>query len=160
MFESKTKIEEEKQAAKLEFSELIKSWHTDYEANQKLLDNQFNIESIEAFSVNVWDEIDEHDSTYIFVEMNEVPDSICFSVLNHLCQYLRSSNISNVSFRFYDSTNIYPSNLLTETGRYTSFKRWELRLDDVNHESLNAIVELLKKAPSFNDKKLDVYSES
>lgn len=160
MFESKTKIAVEKQAAKMEFAELIKSWHENYKIKQKQLEDKFNLDSIDAFCVNVWDEIDTDDSTFIFVEMNEVPDEVCFAVLNHIWHHLRVHDVSNVSFRFYDSTNIYPSNLLTETGRYTSFKRWELRLESVNYDSLNTVVELLKKAPNFIGKKLNIYSES
>lgn len=153
-------IEQAGKDAQQKFNNIIKSWHENYELKQRKLESKFNFDDVEFWSVNVWDEINNQDSTFVYVEMNEVPDRVCFAVLNHIWYYLQQSDLSGVSFRFYDSTSIYPSNLLTETGRYSSFKRWELLLENVTSDSLDSIVELLKKTPDFNGKKIDVYSES
>ena len=154
------KLSQAKRDAQIEFNNIIKAWHEHYESGQRKLESEFNFDDVESWQVNVWDEINHLENTYIYVEMQKVPDKMCFAVLNHLWRYLSSHEVSNVSVRFYDSTSIYPSNLLTETGRYTSFKRWELLLEDVTADSLDSIVELLKQAPDFNGKKIDVYSES
>lgn len=164
MFTTRKKHESElsqvKKDALIEFNNIIKAWHEHYESNQRKLESEFKFEDVEYWSVNVWDEINQLGNTFIYVEMNQVPNKECFAVLNHLWHYLRTLDVSNVAFRFYDSTSIYPSNLLTDTGRYSSFKRWELLLENVTPDSLDSIVELLKEAPDFNGKKIDVYSES
>jgi hypothetical protein len=160
MFESKSKIADVKQAANIEFSDNIKLWHEEYQAEQKQFEINFNFDSVEQLSINVWDELDSNNSTYIYVEMNEVPDKCCFDILINLYDYLKTSNVKDISVRFFDSTTIYPINLLSDTGRYTSFKRWELLLSNVDYETLNNVVGILKKAPSFKGKKFSVYSES
>lgn len=156
----KPNVEQATRDAQQEFTNIIKAWHERYELDQRKIESEFNFDDVEFWSVNVWDEIDHLDNTFMYVEMCQVPAKECFSVLNHLWHYLRERGVSNVSFRFYDSASIYPRSLLTESGRQSSFKRWELLLENVTPGSLDSIVELLKKAPDFNGKKIDVYCES
>lgn len=160
MFNCKTKIEAAKKEAQGEFHDIIKTFHEEYELKQDKIKKGFDLNSLGVISINVWDEVDEHGRTYAYVEMSGVPDVYCFEILNHLWQHLRQHDAQNVEMRFYDSTTIYPINLLRETGRYTSFKRWELLFHDVSGQSLDEIVELLKKAPLYHGLEFHIYSES
>lgn len=165
MFISKKKytaeLERQKGAGCAELGHIIKAWHKNYELVQRKLESDFDFERVKAFDINVWDEISPDNSTYIFVDgMTHVPDKMCLAVLIHIQNYLKTHAVNDVFIKFYDSTSIHPTNLITQTGRLLSFKRWELSLENVTYETLMPIVELLKSVPDYLEKKINVYSES
>lgn len=42
-----------------------------------------------AVQFNVWDDYRGEEGTYAYVDMSEVPDKICFDLLDHLLNYAK-----------------------------------------------------------------------
>ncbi|EKO3612282.1 hypothetical protein M3914_003503 [Vibrio metschnikovii] len=166
MFGSKRKTEEAKEQAikesQLNFADLIKSWHQEYSQNQAKLESEFDFDATGTLSVNFWDDFDEAiGSTYAYVEMaEEVPDKFCFDILLHLYQFMQPNYGNQISIRFYDSTTLYPENLLDTLGRRISFKRWEILIENTNYSDLEEMVKSTQSVPVFKGRTIEIYSES
>ncbi|MEI8659283.1 hypothetical protein [Vibrio sp. Hal054] len=166
MLISKKKAEEAKRQAtkesQLNFADLIKSWHEEYSQNQAKLESEFDFDAIGTLSMNIWDDFDEAiGSTYAYVEMGEeVPDKFCFDIVLHLYQYMQPNYGNQISIRFYDSTTLYPENLLNNLGRRMSFKRWEILIKNTNYSDLEKMVKSIKSVPKFKGRTIEIYSES
>lgn len=143
----------------------LQAWHKKLADEQIRLEASYSLDSIDKFSINVWDDYPEEEGTYAYVEMSEVPDKICFDVLIHLLGFAKANQVIKytgvkLGLRFYDSSVVYPALIGNKEGEYSLFKRWELTICGADYETLELIVDQLKMAPLFEDKKVDVYSES
>lgn len=169
MLVSSKKATAEKDAAfkegKKSFIDSLQAWHKKLAEEQIRLEASYSLGSIDKFSVNVWDDYPKEEGTYAYVEMSEVPDKICFDVLIHLLGYAKANQVIKstgvkLGLRFYDSSAVYPALIGNKEGEYSLFKRWELTICGADYETLEIIVNQLKMVPLFEDKKVDVYSES
>jgi len=141
------------------------AWHKIIAEKQLCLETNYSPDSIDKFQVNVWDDYRDEEGTYAYVDMSEVPDRICFDLLDHLLNYakgnreIRSTGIK-LGMRFYDSSSVYPALIGNKQGEYSLYKRWELMIFGADYETLALVVDQLKKVPPFEGKPIDVYSES
>ena len=121
--------------------------------------------------VNIWD--DYHDDgyvpegeiqeTYAYVE-SKLEDEECKNVLILLkekIEHLTSEKSElTMSINYYDSAKVYP-NLVGTEYEYSLYKRWQLEMKNISHETRESLVEALKKeALEHKGLKIKVYSES
>lgn len=121
--------------------------------------------------VNIWD--DYHDDgyvpegeiqeTYAYVE-SKLEDEECKNVLILLkekIEHLTSENSGlTMSINYYDSAKVYP-NLVGTEYEYSLYKRWQLEMKNLTHETRESLVEALKKEVlEHKGIKIKVYSES
>lgn len=121
--------------------------------------------------VNIWD--DYHDDgyvpegeiqeTYAYVESN-LEDEECKNVLILLkekIEHLTSENSDlTMNINYYDSAKVYP-NLVGTEYEYSLYKRWQLEMKNITHETRESLVEELKKEVlEHKGIKIKVYSES
>ena len=90
----------------------------------------------------------------------EVPNKLCFDILLHLYQFMLPNYGNQISIRFYDSTTLYPENLLDTLGRRMSFKRWEILIENTNYSDLEEMVQNIQSVPVFKGRTIEIYSES
>lgn len=163
MFGNKAKIDaaiqEASQQAESHFAESLRSWHKEYASAQKELEAGFDLENFSILPINIWDEVD-NESTYVYLEEPDIPDSVCFEIISHLYSFIRERVKCRVSVRYFDAMSNHPENALTDMGRKLSFKRWELFVEGVNADNLEQFVSELQSAPDYKNKPFDVYSES
>lgn len=157
-WKAKISQEAERRGALL-LADKIKAWHKEQAEKQVLLESKFDIHTLTAFKINIWDEI-EDDAAYGYINMSIVPDDLCFEVLHHVMSHIRAHGFKAATLRYFDSTVVWPSNLLTEAGTLTSFCRWNLHFPDVDYEQLDKIVSVAKRVPPFLGKPIRVISES
>lgn len=165
MFLTKSKVnaiqEESTQKAHLAFTEMICSWHEEHRLNQLELENNFEFNTLNKLQVNFWDDYDEEiGRTYAYVDLNSVPDKVCFQILLHLHNFLMPDYGNNISIRYFDSTSQHPQCLLKQLGRRTSFKRWEILIENSDYSALKKLINRAKAVPNFNGKSFEIYSES
>ena len=121
--------------------------------------------------VNIWD--DYHDDgyvpegeiqeTYAYVE-SKLEDEECKNVLILLkekIEHLTSENSDlTMNINYYDSAKVYP-NLVGTEYEYSLYKRWQLEMKNITHETRESLVEALKKEVlEHKGIKIKVYSES
>lgn len=143
----------------LDLAQKMKDWHVAQDERQREIEAEFDLTLVSVFKINIWDEI-EDGASFGYVEMSKVPDVVCFDVLHHLMVHLRTHGFPNVSLRYYDSTTIWTSNLLTTAGTYTSFRRWKLHLPNVDHEQLEKIVDVAKRVQRCLGKPIRITHDS
>lgn len=169
MLVSSRKAKAETDAALIEgrdrYISSLRAWHKRCAHKQAELEASFDPAAISKYSVNVWDDYPEAEGTYAYVEMNEVPDTVCFDVLLHLLAFAKSTPVImdmgiDLGLRFYDSSIAYPTLIGRPDGEYSLCKRWELTIAGAGYETLENVVDQLKGAPAFAGKALDIYSES
>jgi hypothetical protein len=143
----------------------LQAWHKRLHEKQVELESTFDLRKVNKWSVNVWDDFPEGGTTYAYVEMDAIPDVVCVDLLMHLLAYAKSNRVINdsdcaLSLRFYDSSSVHPVLIGSRVGEYSMFKRWEMTITGASYESLDLVVQELKKAPDFQDKPFKIYSES
>ncbi len=143
----------------------LEAWHKRLGEQQSVLEASFDVNDVEAWLVNVWDDYPEKGTTYAYVEMNDVPDCRCLDLLMHLLRFAQDNHKITktgveLGLRFHDSSTVYPALIGCSTGEYSLFKRWEITITGASYEALDQVVAELKMAPMFWAKPIDVYSES
>jgi hypothetical protein len=165
MFNSKAKLQSAVEEGRKNFIAAFQEWHKKIADKQTELESSFSMEAITSFSVNVWDDYDESEGTYAYVEMRGVPDSVCCDVLIHILEFAKSNkNIvatgAKFGLRFYDSAAVYPTLIGNPEVEFSLFKRWEMTIIDADYETLGVIVAEFKALPQFQGKPITIYSES
>ena len=140
-------------------------WHEKLAAEQTRIESEYRSDSFSSFNINVWDDYEEGKATYVYVEENNLPDSVCFDVLSHLYSFAKYSKeiVSTgvtLGFRFFDSSEVHPTLIGAAEGEHSLFKRWEMTIDGADYETLELIVKLLQSVPTLDGKALHIYSES
>jgi len=111
-------------------SDDIISFHLEHKENQKKLIKEFDIKDFDFFPLN-----------------------------NTIKNKLQDAAIAESFFQYYDSTVVYPRNVTFDSGRLTSYKRWELVLT-IEHEEIDAIVDIINSMPGYKGVKFSAFSES
>lgn len=147
------------------FIESLEVWHKKFDDNQSKLANEFELSSIQFWSLNVWDDFPEQGETYAYVEMIGVPNEICCELLISLLGYANNNDKikqtgAKLRLSFFDSSVKYPALIGRRDAQFTMSKHWQLMISGINYEEFGILVDELKKAPPFKGKPLDVYSES
>ena len=120
----------------------------------------------EKISVNIWD--DYHDDgyvpegeiqvTYAYVEC-ELSDEDCKNVLELLKEEISKLSTCGLELNYYDSAKVYP-NLVGSEYEYSLYKRWQLEIKNMTHKELDSIVGNLENKLQYQDRLINVYSES
>lgn len=136
---------------------------------QNLLDKEAKLESTydftqtDAFYINIWDEIEDDGSTYLYLEDASVPSKISSEVLIFIMNFARNNEaIINTGVEFnihyYNSMLIYPDLVDTRFAGVCSHQ-WQIILSNVTGEKIDIITQELNTA-KFNGIRLNAYSES
>lgn len=125
----------------------------------------------ETIYVNIWDDFfddgfvpeDSIQETYAYIEC-DLEESQCQQVLTLIKDKIESLTPSTspleLTIHFYDSSKVYPNLVGTEHEKFL-YKRWQLGLKHITHETLeNLVVSLQNLQLKFNDIPLKIYSES
>lgn len=82
-------------------------------------------------------------------------------LLKEKIEHLTSENSDlTMSINYYDSAKVYP-NLVGTEYEYSLYKRWQLEMKNITHETRESLVEALKKEVlEHKGIKIKVYSES
>lgn len=136
----------------------IISFDLEHKENQKKLIKEFDIKDFDFFPLNIWDERSD-DGFNLYLELSHFPDNVCFEILNTIKNKLQDAAIAESFFQYYDSTVVYPRNVTFHSGRLTSYKRWELVLT-IEHEEIDAIVDIINSMPGYKGVKFSAFSES
>lgn len=150
---------------RLQYISDLEAWHKKQNEQQAELESSFDINGIQSWHVNIWDDYPEGGLTYGYVEMGAVPERLCLEILLHLMSYARNNIVINksgsaISLRFMDSSTVYPGLIGVESAEYCLSKRWEITISGASHETLETIVTELEKAPRYLGKPFNIYSES
>lgn len=143
----------------------LQAWHKKIADKEKVLEDSFVEKKVEKYSINVWDDYPQDGMTYAYVEMPDIPGSICCILLTYIIDVANNNEKItalgvNLALRYYDSSVVYPTLIGDREAEFCLFKRWEITIDGADYEKLEVIVEELQKIKHYKDKPLDVYSES
>ena len=165
-----TKSEHEKQIHKKR-SELlhdlinsIQKFHLEYDLKQKKLEKEFNFNQLDEIVINIDDDFTEDDNTdtKMCVEHYGIPDKVCFDILLEVKEYIERNELlpedCSMRFNFYDSASIYPTLALEHS--YSMFKKWEIVLENINHEIIDELLNDLKYFKTYKEVKVEFISES
>lgn len=141
------------------------AWHKKVEERQRELESHYTAQAIENYSINIWDEYTDLGETFAYVEMTEVPNSICFELLNRMLLFARGNKAVNkldigLAMRFYDSSTFHPALIGNKEAEFTMYKRWEIVISHVTPTKLENLVRELNACPPYLRIPFDVYSES
>lgn len=127
---------------------------------------------IDRVPINIWDDFYEDgfvpegkkQKTYLYIEDYDIPLEKTKECLQMLLDYMHNELMLDregvkMHIEFYDSELKYP-NLVGQRG-IVLFKRWEIKIENLTHERLHALLEELKEAQlAFKSVSIDFYSES
>lgn len=141
------------------------TWHRKVAEHQRCLEASYVPESIDCFCINVWDDFADEEGTYAYVEMQDVPDRVCFDVLNHLLSFANENPVirstgATFGMRFFDASIVWPALIGNPDSEFGLFKRWEITIAGIDLEALETVVQQLQGAPKFMNKRIDVLCES
>lgn len=121
--------------------------------------------------INIWDDYHEDgyvpegekQETYAYVEDSDLSHELRKQALEFLMNYIKEKKLLpevDIILSYYDSKKKYPGLIGTEN-EWCLFERWELRFDNLTHESREKLVQTLQKEKiTFDDNIFSIYSES
>jgi hypothetical protein len=174
MWISKEKLEKLKKEIRRDtednLSDKLISYHKNYAIKQTKLANAFDFKSLDKISINIWDDFyedgfapsNEVQSTYAYLEMEDIPNIEKKKILEILLDYISNNSLLpediDMELVFYDSSTRYP--ILVLEHEYNLYKRWQINFNNITHKALDNLINQLKKFTEIKKIKVDIYSES
>lgn len=164
IFGKKKELEQNMDAGREKYIAALKSWHQTRDVEQSNLEQSFQHEQIDDYPVNIWDEINESNSTYCYVEDSDIPDKVKLQVLLHIQNFINQNSLltdlkCQIDLIFEDHSILYPE-LVDGEHKSIGTKMWKLKISNIDYESLDLLIDRIKKVSDFSGKPVRVYSES
>lgn len=122
----------------------------------------FESSEIKDYPINIWDEIDRDNTTYLYVE-NDIPNKVKLEVLLHIINFTKTPALQSQNCKFelvfWGDSIMYPE-LIDGDYSSTGVKTWKIKVSGVEDETLESLVKIFADIPEHKGKPLRVYSES
>lgn len=127
------------------------------------LESTYDFKQTEAFYINIWDEIEDDGSTYLYLEDPSVPGKISSEVIVFILNFAKSNEAirdTGIEFNihYYNSMLLYPDFVDTRFAGLRSHQ-WQIILSNVTEEKIDIVVRELNTL-KFNGIRINAYSES
>jgi hypothetical protein len=119
--------------AQFDFAEQLKIHSHEMDLNQLELERNFKWSNHPRIIVNIWDDDEPTDhglNTFAYIESENLPNLVCYEVLEKLQNYLRAEQIQ-CRMTIRDELILYPHLVLDRNNPKKLHKRWVLVIEGI-----------------------------